>query len=248
SSSWATWGCSCATAWCEASSPATHRPLTKGGSRSGARSSRLSPVGILVEDRRYRGVDSLLGLRATHAVQTLLDRGVPQRLPALRVVEIHRDDAFAVHVGPRAPPPIRVTPAVGVVGHRVRADAVAHQTIRVARDRLNAARQVRSNRGAEPIFVHGIRDRVAQRTLPVERARPRERVALHAADQGAIDVRSHVERRARCREAEDGCDEAGAEQMLQHERNLERARFRPPPAGPPPPKYANASLRPRLTR
>src|ERR1700739_1242829 len=89
-----------------ASSAATPRATTR---MRACREARLSPR-IPGEDGRHRGVDSFFRLGATQAVETLLDGGMPQRLVALRVIQVHRDDALVVHVrfptpGVRIPPP-----------------------------------------------------------------------------------------------------------------------------------------------
>src|SRR3984893_7261650 len=103
--------------------------LATGGScPAHARGTRnAGSAGVLGEDRGHRRVDLFLGFRAAHAVETLLDGRMPQRLTALGIVQIHRNDAFAVEVGIPAPAP---TVGIGVFHDGVRADPVAHQAVR----------------------------------------------------------------------------------------------------------------------
>src|SRR5260370_24943941 len=134
-----------------------------------------STGGVLGEHRGDRRVDPLLGFRTGQAVETLLYGRMPQRLTALRVVQIHRNDPFAVDVGIPAP-----APAVGIaVFHDgVPADAVAHQAVGAGGSRLNATRsQMRGDGSAQAVLIQRNSDGAAQRTVTVERTRSGKGVA-----------------------------------------------------------------------
>src|SRR5579862_9047639 len=49
----------------------------------------LVSTGILGKDRGHGVIDALLRFRTAHAIKTLVDRSVPQRLTGARVVKVH---------------------------------------------------------------------------------------------------------------------------------------------------------------
>src|SRR5580658_3664258 len=124
---------------------------------------------VAAEDRSDRSVDALLRLRSAHAIEALIRRGVPQRLAAARIVEIHRDDAFPVDVRPGPAPAVGVAPAIGIapavavigpVYGDVGADAITHQAVRAA-GRAGIDLQMRGDGAAQAALVDRIGDGTA---------------------------------------------------------------------------------------
>src|SRR5579872_410077 len=100
---------------------------------------------ILSEEGCHRRPDLLVGFVASGARQTLVHRGMPQRLAGAGIVQIHRNDAFVIDVGvipaptpgePRPPawapapapaPAIAIAITVGIaLDHVAHADPVTH--------------------------------------------------------------------------------------------------------------------------